>query len=82
MSRRYDEVYGAWHADPEAFWAEAAEDVEWFRRWDRVLDDDAAPLYRWFVGAETNTCHNALDRHVAAGRGDQPAVIYDPSPAT
>ncbi len=77
MSRTYDEVYGAWRADPEAFWAEAAEDVEWFRRWDRVLDDDAAPLFRWFVGAETNTCHNALDRHVAAGRGDQPAVIYD-----
>ena len=77
MSPSYDQVYGAWRADPEAFWAEAAEGVEWFRRWDRVLDDDTAPLYRWYVGAETNTCHNAVDRHVAAGRGDQPAVIYD-----
>lgn len=78
---RYDEVYGNWQRDPEGFWAEAAEAIDWTKRWDRVLDDSAAPSYRWFVGAETNTCVNAVDRHVAAGRGKQPAIIYD-SPVT
>ena len=78
---RYDAVYAAWKNDPEAFWAEAAEAVHWDRRWDKVLDDSAAPFYRWFAGAETNSCYNALDRHVAAGRGDQAAIIYD-SPVT
>jgi propionyl-CoA synthetase len=64
-------------ADPEGFWAEAAEGIEWFRRFDRVRDDARAPFVRWFAGGVTNTCHNALDRHVAAGRGAQPALIWD-----
>jgi propionyl-CoA synthetase len=66
--------------DPEGFWGEAAEALEWERRWDRVLDDRQPPFYRWFAGGRLNTCHNAVDRHVAA-RGDQPALIYD-SPVT
>lgn len=66
---------------PEAFWAEAAEDVHWFKKWDRVLDDSRAPFYRWFVGGEVNSCYSALDVHVANGRGDQLALIYD-SPVT
>ena len=66
MQSRYDDVYGAWLRDPEAFWAEAAGGIDWFKPWDKVLDASAAPLYRWFAGAETNTCHNAVDRHVAA----------------
>ncbi len=78
---RYDETYGRWQAEPQAFWAEAAESIDWYRRWDRVLDDTRPPFYRWFAGAETNTCHNALDRHIDAGRGDQTALIYD-SPVT
>ncbi|MDP6705810.1 MAG: propionyl-CoA synthetase [Alphaproteobacteria bacterium] len=81
MNSRYDEVYGAWVRDPEAFWAEAAEDVVWTKRWDKVLDDSTAPFYRWFAGAETNTCYNAVDRHVEAGRGAQKALVYD-SPVT
>ena len=82
MTSRYDEVYAAWRRDPEGFWADAAAGIDWFRRWDRVLDDSRAPhFYRWFAGAETNTCHNAVDRHVAAGRGAQAALIYD-SPVT
>ncbi len=64
-------------ADPHGFWVEAAESVEWFRRWDRVRDDAHAPLVRWFAGGIINTCHNALDRHVAAGRGAQTALVYD-----
>jgi len=81
VASRYDEVYRRSIADPEGFWAEAAEGVDWFRRWDKVLDVSGAPSTRWFVGAQTNTCHNALDRHVAAGRADQAALVYD-SPVT
>ncbi|MGD9538090.1 MAG: propionyl-CoA synthetase [Alphaproteobacteria bacterium] len=81
MPSRYDEVYARSLAEPEAFWAEAAEAVSWTKRWDRVLDFDRAPFARWFVGAELNTCYNALDRHVEAGRGEQTALIHD-SPVT
>ena len=81
MAARYDDIYARSLSDPEAFWAEAAEDIHWERRWDRVLDDSRAPFYRWFPGAVTNTCYNALDRHVEGGRGDQLALIYD-SPIT
>jgi propionyl-CoA synthetase len=80
-STSYDAAYAAAMADPEAFWGAAAEALHWDRRWDRVLDDSAAPLYRWFVGGELNTCFNAIDRHVLNGRAEQAAVIYD-SPVT
>jgi propionyl-CoA synthetase len=78
---RYREVYAAWKADPQAFWAEAARDIDWIRPADKVFDPDAGVYGRWFVGAQCNTCHNAVDRHVAAGRAEQAAVIYD-SPVT
>jgi propionyl-CoA synthetase len=81
MSARYQDVYARSMQDPQGFWAEAAEAIDWSRRWDRVLDDSAAPVYRWFAGGELNTCHNAVDRHVAAGRAEQAAIIYD-SPVT
>src|ERR1044072_2914817 len=81
MADTYEKVYQAWREDPQAFWAQAAEDIFWYKKWDRVLDDTQPPFYRWFVGAETNTCYNALDRHVAQGRAEQVALIYD-SPVT
>ena len=81
MPPTYREVYDRWRSAPEAFWAEAAEAVHWYRRWDAVLDSSRAPFYRWFPGAETNSCYNALDRHVEGGRADQVALIYD-SPVT
>ena len=81
MSGRYDEIHRRSLADPDAFWGEAAEHIHWFRRWDRVLDHDRPPFTRWFVGGETNIAYNALDRHVAAGRGDQAALLYE-SPVT
>src|SRR5215469_7922991 len=62
---------------PEEFWAEAAEAIGWERRWDRVLEDSRPPFYRWFSGAKLNTCWNALDRHVGAGRGERTALIWD-----
>ncbi len=68
-------------SDPEGFWGEAASGVDWIRRPGRVLDDDHPPFYRWYPDATLNTCYNALDRHVAHGRGDQAALIYD-SPVT
>ncbi len=78
---RYAEVHGRSLADPEGFWGEAAEAIDWDRRWDKVLDDSNAPFTRWFTGGRLNTCHNALDRHVDGGRADQAALIYD-SPVT
>jgi propionyl-CoA synthetase len=81
MASSYDEVHARSLADKEGFWAEAAEGVHWYKKWDKVLDDSNAPFYRWFVGGEVNTAYNALDRHVEGGRADQAALIYD-SPVT
>ncbi len=81
MPGDYEATYARWRRDPEAFWAEAAEDVSWYEKWESVLDDSAAPLYRWFAGAKVNTCYNALDRHVEGGRAEQLALVYD-SPVT
>ena len=76
-------VAGGWEtahrrslADPNAFWLDAAGAVSWERPPTVGLDKSTAPLYRWFPDGRLNTCYNALDRHVAAGRGDQPAIIY------
>jgi len=77
MSKRYRNAYQRSLEDPDAFWGEAAEGIDWLAPWDKVLDDSDAPFYRWFTGGELNTCYNAVDRHVAAGRGDQSALIHD-----
>ncbi len=77
----YADVYSAWKADPEGFWMEAAKAVDWVDPPTRALDDSEAPFYRWFSDGVCNTCFNAVDRHVDAGRGDQAAIIYD-SPVT
>jgi propionyl-CoA synthetase len=81
MRGSYQEIYARSLRDPDGFWAEAAEALVWDRRWDRVLDDARPPFYRWFTGGRLNTCFNAVDRHVEAGRGAQPALIHD-SPVT
>jgi propionyl-CoA synthetase len=78
---KLDEVYRRSLAQPQEFWAEAAQDVSWQQRWDRVLDGSRAPFYRWFAGGVLNACYNAVDRHVERGRGEQPALIWD-SPAS
>ena len=78
---RYHEVYASWQKNPEAFWAEAAKAVDWISPPKTVLDAKAGVYGRWFPDAVCNTSFNCLDRHVAAGRGDQVAVIYD-SPVT
>jgi len=78
---RYREVYESWRKDPESFWADAASDVVWHKPFDKVFDSDAGLYGRWFVGGECNTAYNCVDRHVAEGRGNQTAIIYD-SPVT
>jgi len=81
MSGIFDEVYARSLRDPEGFWGEAAEALRWERRWESVLDSSRPPFHRWFKGGRLNTCDNAVDRHVDAGCGAQPALIYD-SPVT
>ena len=81
MQRGYAETYRRSLERPEEFWAEAAEAIDWDRRWDRVLDRSRSPFCRWFLGARLNTCWNALDRHVASGRGERGALVWD-SPVT
>jgi propionyl-CoA synthetase len=76
----YEKTYQRWQSDPKAFWAEAARDIDWIKPWDHVYAK-VDGLDRWFVGAECNTCWNAIDRHVAAGHGARAALIYD-SPLT
>jgi propionyl-CoA synthetase len=78
---RYAEEFNRSITDPDGFWADAAKAIDWDRPPSVVLDSSGAPFYRWFTDGTLNTCHNALDRHVAAGRADQPALIYD-SPVT
>ena len=78
---RYPEVYARWQKDPEAFWAEAAKGIDWFEAPKKIFDKNAGVYGRWFPDAVCNTCYNAIDRHVIAGRGAQAAIIYD-SPVT
>ncbi len=77
MASKFEEVYRRSIEQPDDFWAEAAEELHWFEKWDRVLDDSRAPFTRWFSGGRVNTCYNAVDRHVAQGRGEQAALIWD-----
>ncbi len=78
---RYHEVYARSMRDPEGFWGEAAQAIDWYEPAKKVFDPSAGVYGRWFTGALCNTCHNALDRHVAGGRANQAAMIYD-SPVT
>ncbi|KRW97355.1 propionyl-CoA synthetase [Paracoccus sp. MKU1] len=77
----YRDVYAAWQADPEGFWMQAAEAIDWERKPSKALFDDKAPIYEWFSDGLVNTCWNAVDRHVLAGRGDQVAIQHE-SPIT
>lgn len=78
---RYAAAYAAWRTAPEAWWAEAAEALDWTRRPSRVFDPAAGAFGRWFADGELNVCYNCLDRHVDEGRGAQTALIWD-SPMT
>jgi len=73
----YEAVYARAQADPVAFWAERAKELDWYQKWDQVLDDSQAPFFKWFVGAKTNIVHNALDRHVLTWRRNKLAIIWE-----
>ncbi|MEZ5796929.1 MAG: propionyl-CoA synthetase [Paracoccaceae bacterium] len=77
----YADIYAKWQADPEGYWLDAAGAIDWAVKPTRALNDSRAPSYEWFTEAMGNTCWNAVDRHVQAGRGKQPAIIHD-SPVT
>jgi len=77
----YKDVYKSWADDPHGFWGDAAKDIDWFTDPPATFDPDAGVYGRWFSGGTSNACHNCVDRHVDAGRGDQLAIIYD-SPVT
>ena len=74
---RYHEVYARAMRDPQGFWAEAAQAIDWYEPAEKVFDPSLGVYGRWFVGGSCNTCHNALDRHVAGGRAAQVALIYE-----
>ena len=77
----YRAEYDSWKADPEGWWLRAADAIDWITPPTKALTQRGDHLYDWFADAEVNTCYNAVDRHVAAGRGDQLAIIHD-SPIT
>lgn len=81
MTSKYAETYAGWISNPEGFWADAAGAIDWFKPWDKVFCPEQGIYGRWFIGAESNTCYNALDRHVAKGKGDLTALIHE-SPVT
>ena len=72
----YADTYATWLADPEAFWMEAASAIDWVSAPTHALNAINAPFYEWFTDATVNTCWNAVDRHVLAGRGDQVAILH------
>ena len=78
--QEYEALYQRSLEDPEAFWAERAEELEWTKKWDRVLDDSNPPFFKWFVGGMTNIVQNALDRHVKTYRKNKLALIWEGEP--
>ena len=81
MAGAYETAFRRSLDEREAFWAEAAAALHWYKAPTQILETESTPAGRWFVDGVTNTCFNALDRHVEAGRGEQAALIYD-SPVT
>ncbi len=63
--------------DLQGFWADEASELEWFQKWDKVLDDSNPPFFKWFVGAKTNIVHNAIDRHLKTHRKNQLALLWE-----
>ncbi len=65
--------------DPQGFWAEQAESLHWFKKWDKVLEWNE-PFAQWFVGGQINASDNCLDRHLAGPRADKPAIVWEGEP--
>src|ERR1035441_10524959 len=76
---QYEAMYKQSIADPEAFWAEAARELHWFKTWDKVLEWDL-PWAKWFVGGKLNLSYNCVDRHALGARRDKNALIWEGEP--
>ena len=77
----YHKLFDEAKSDPEGFWAKLAEEkIDWFQKWDQVLDKSDAPFYKWFVGAKCNMAYNCLDRHLSTPRKDKAAIIWEGEP--
>ena len=77
MRESYENIFRYSIENNKEFWARAADDVHWFRKYDKVVHQEKYPFYKWFKGGKINTCYNALDRHIAEGNGSRVAMIYD-----
>ncbi len=74
----YKEMYHRSVSDPEGFWAEQAERLDWYRKWNKVAENDLTRAHiKWFEGGKLNVSFNCLDRHIIAGHGDQTALIWE-----
>ena len=73
----WDEMAKKARRDPQAFWAAEAEELEWFKKWDTVLDNSKKPFFKWFVEAKTNIVHNAIDRHLKTYRKNKLALVWE-----
>jgi acetyl-CoA synthetase len=78
--KEYESLYKRSIEDREGFWAEQAEKLEWYKKWDKVLDDSNPPFYKWFVGGKINIIHNAIDRHLKTWRRNKLAFIWEGEP--
>ncbi len=78
--KEYQEALERGLRDPEGFWEEAAEELDWFKKWDKVLDESNAPFYKWFVGGKCNITYNAVDRHIKTHRKNKVAIIWQGEP--
>ena len=78
--QEYETLYRRSLEDPQGFWGERADELEWFQKWDKVLDDSNPPFFKWFVGGKTNIVHNALDRHLKTFRKNKLALIWEGEP--
>ena len=76
----YREEYERSMADPEAYWEEVAEELHWFKRWDKVLDESKKPFFQWFAGGRTNMAYNCIDRHIENGLRNKAALIWEGEP--
>jgi acetyl-CoA synthetase len=78
--KEYEGLYQQSIMSPQEFWGERAEELEWFEKWDKVLDDSGSPFFKWFTGGKTNIVYNALDRHVKTFRKNKLALIWEGEP--
>lgn len=78
--KNYDDLYMRSIEDREGFWTEQANKLDWYQKWETVLDDSGKPFYKWFVGGKINIIYNAIDRHLKTWRRNKLALIWEGEP--